>query len=263
MVERMRPAFLLVLPLLLAPSPQPPTAVLAGVITRDVADGQPPGAPLRGVTVAVAGVERRAATDAGGRFVLGGLPVGTREVVVRAAGFAPVAVQAELAAGDTTWIDFALAPTDVARASAAARDTAGADAGLADFERRRASGGGGGVYITRARLQRFIGRRLSDVLRPIPGVMIVSVGGGTVAASRRGRTTALSNTVCYLQVFVGGVRVYAYDPASPDAPPNLDQFDPANLAGVEVYPGGARTPPELNATGAGCGTLVLWPQTPS
>jgi hypothetical protein len=233
MVGRMRPfPLLLLLPLVLAPSPQPPTAVLAGVVTREVADGQPPGAPLSGVRVAVTGSERRAETDAGGRFTLAGLPAGTREVVVRAAGFGPVAIQAELAAGDTTWIN-----------------------------RRRA--GGSGVYLTRARLQRFAGRRLSDVLRPIPGVTIVTVsGGGTAAASRRGRTNERSNTLCFFQVFVGNVRLYAYDPSSPDQPPDLNLYDPANLGGVELYTGSARTPPELNATGASCGTLVLWPQTP-
>jgi hypothetical protein len=261
MVGRMRRPAVLLLPFLLAPSPQPPTAVLAGVVTREVADGQPPGAPLRGVRVAVTGSERRAETDAGGRFTLAGLPAGTREVVVRAAGFGPVAIQAELAAGDTTWIDFELAPAAVARAPGAPRDSSGSAAGLADFNRRRA--GGSGVYLTRARLQRFAGRRLSDVLRPIPGVTIVTVsGGGTAAASRRGRTNERSNTLCFFQVFVGNVRLYAYDPSSPDQPPDLNLYDPANLGGVELYTGSARTPPELNATGASCGTLVLWPQTP-
>ena len=253
---------LLLLPLLLAPSPQPPTAVLAGVVTREIVDGQPSGAPLRGVLVAVTGSERRVATDGGGRFLLGGLPAGTREVVVRATGFAPAAVEAELAAGDTTWIDFELAPAAVVRSSSVPpRDSTGSAAGLADFNRRRA--GGGGVYFSRAWLQRFAGRRLSDVLRPIPGVTIVSVGGGgTAIASRRGRTNERSNTLCYFQVFVGGTRLYAYDPTSPDLPPDLNAYDLANLGGIEVYAGAARTPPELNATGAACGSLVLWPQTP-
>ncbi|MDF1504800.1 carboxypeptidase regulatory-like domain-containing protein [Roseisolibacter sp. H3M3-2] len=260
----MRPLLLLALtlpPAVAAAQPQP--AVLAGVVTRDVADGQPTGAPLRGVTVAVSGVPRRAATDAGGRFVIGGLPIGTRDVVVQAAGFAPVTIQAELAAGDTTWIDFALVPTGAAAARgtvAAAGEAAGAP-GLVEFDRRRK--GGGGVYFTRAQIQRFVGRRLTEMLRPIPGVTIATVGGGTtVIASRRGLTSERSNTLCYFQVIVSGVRVYSYDPLTNELPPDLELFDPANLGGVEVYAGGARTPPELNSTGAGCGTLVLWPQTP-
>ena len=259
---RHAPRLLLLLPLLLAPSPQPPTAVLAGIVTRETTDGRPSGPPLRGVLVAVMGIERRAATDGGGRFLIGGIPAGTREVVVRAEGFAPVAIRAEMAEGDTTWIDFELTPSAVVRSSSVPPyDSTGSAAGLADFNRRRAAGSG--VYFTRAWLQRFAGRRLSDVLRPIPGVTIVSVGGGgTSVASRRGRTNERSNTLCYFQVFVGGVRLYSYDPTSPDLPPDLDGFDLANLGGIEVYSGSARTPPELNATGAACGTLVLWPQTP-
>ncbi len=76
------------LPLLLALGPAPARAQATGTILGTVVSDSS-GEPLAGVEVQVPGFPLRTLTDANGRFVLAGVPVGERTVHVQRLGYAP------------------------------------------------------------------------------------------------------------------------------------------------------------------------------
>ena len=67
----------------------------AGMVVDDVS-----GRPLKGAVVSLPGLEMDAVTNAGGQFLLEGLPLGSHEVKFEAPGYVSVTEQLEIAASD-------------------------------------------------------------------------------------------------------------------------------------------------------------------
>jgi len=89
---------------MLAGAPQPTTGTVSGVVTNAANSSAIPGATVSSDT-------GQSATSGGdGTYVLTGVPAGTRQVTVSAAGFTSQTKSANVQASVTTTLDFALQP---------------------------------------------------------------------------------------------------------------------------------------------------------
>ena len=159
---------------------------------------------------------------------------------------------------------------------------------LREFDRRRTNGIG--RFLTEADLGKDQYRKLSDVLRKLPGITFArakSVAGvsplAEFAVSSRGSATItlvspIFGKNCPIAIWLDGVPVYrgldratappafgSGSPAQPATPGRIGEppFDinsimTQHIAAIEFYAGPATMPPELNATQGTCGALVIW-----
>ena len=214
--------------------------------------------PLAGVEIRVLEASRAARTDSAGRFALGGIPAGFYHVVLRRLDYRSITGTVRLADGDSIDLRFYMgrsaAELDTVRVAATGTGP------MAEFERRRATGMG--TFITRETLARMGTQPLADVIAArATRVRLVHLpnGGWTLAAAHPSTCMGPScrqAPVCYMTLWLDRVRVYTAD--SGDPPPDLSEYKVDDIEAVEVYPGAAETPLELNPTGASCGTIVLW-----
>jgi hypothetical protein len=262
----MRPA--LAFPLILAlafPGTAAAQGVLAGTVREDST-----ARPLAGVEVLLEGTDRRILTDAAGRFLLDGIPAGTRVALFRFVGYRAVRLRMQLAAGDTVRNDVTLVrqgvqqldPLEVTAAPARPRGI-----GREALEERRRMGFG--RFIDSTDLRRMEHRRVSDVLRGIPGLNLVRFSdcppsqGCMVeerAASGRGETSMFRggrDTYCWMTVYLDGA--YLYRSGGIGKPPDFSRdIRVAALESIEIYRSASEAPPEFSGAVGGCGVIVLW-----
>ncbi len=149
---------------------------------------------------------------------------------------------------------------------------------LREFDRRRSNGIG--RFLTEADLENDQHRQLSDVLRKLPGMVMVRRRSAVFVVSSRGSATiehlsAVFGRNCPVAIWLDGVPVYrgldrgvsGGDPAfgskaPPQAAGRIDEppFDinsimTNHVAAIEFYAGPATMPPELNATQGRVGRL--------
>lgn len=213
------------------------------------------GTALANVQVTIAEAHRETRTDARGIFVFHDVSAGFYHVSLREPGFRPIAGTARIAADDSIdlkfWMKPAVVELDTVRV--AQRNTADP---LADFKRRMATGNG--TFIVEARLDQLQDWPLAQVIRSqTTRVRIVQLpSGGWALVSERPAGCLLRSCgtpLCYMAVWLDGIRIFP-----PGDPPDLSEYRVADLTGVEIYPGVAETPVELNAIGSTCGTIALW-----
>jgi hypothetical protein len=158
------------------------------------------------------------------------------------------------------------------------------NAKLREFDRRRRMGHG--RFLTEADLEKDQHRQMSDVLKRLPGTMMVRarrVSGVSPLAvfvvSSRGSATIQHESpvfgkTCPVAIWLDGVPVYrgldraaappAFGGRTPapgriDEPPyDINSIMTNQVAAIEFYSGPATMPPELNATQGTCGALVIW-----
>ena len=142
-------------------------------------------------------------------------------------------------------------------------ETAAPSLRLAGFYRRRAAGRG--TFLTTADLERRRASRLSDILRMMPGVSLVPIGGArvAVAASRPGghssfRPTGAERDACFLDILLDGVRL---TPVPGALPVDIDDIAPARLAAVEIHRA-TSIPIELQVGAGSCGVIAMWSRDP-
>ncbi len=225
--------------------------------------------PLSGVEVSLVGGRLSARTDDSGRYVLGPLDGGEYQLVVRKPGFEPVTARATLAAGDSLLMNLALKELPV---QLGAVQTRARGAARSDFDRRRQTGSG--TYVTRRELRDKAGFQLSNLLlAEAPRLALVRYGDNHVALANKTAPFVPCGTLtqcnhpqpwpdkCYVQVYVDGVQVYAYNTGNTTEPFDINSLATTDLMGVEIYVGASDTPAELSGSGAACGTVVLWTRT--
>ena len=157
---------------------------------------------------------------------------------------------------------------------------------LREFDRRRSNGIG--RYLTEADLEKDQYRKLGDVLRKLPGIVMVrskgAAGGSPLAefaVSSRGVATIehvspIFGKNCPIAIWVDGVPVYrGLDRSGPspafggqsapsprgqisEPPFDINSIMTQHVAAIEFYAGPATMPAELNATQGTCGALVIW-----
>ena len=223
-----------------AQSAAPTGASLQGSV-RDQA-----GAPIGFAQVTVADI--RGVADSTGRFFLTHLAPGAADVLVRRLGFSPRRVSMTLVEGRTDSLVIVLAAFPVELAGI---NTEAATMGrLADFERHRINGQG--IYMDRAELEKRRTPRLSDVLRRMPGIRIVSDRAGR-SMLRMGRSSSARD--CPPEFWIDGVRAQFL---------GVDDVPVGDIEALEVYRGPSGLPPEFNSrfSNAQCGAVVIWTRIP-
>jgi hypothetical protein len=242
---------------------------LVGTVARDSS-----GHMIGGVEIRLPQINRIVTTNYLGEFGIASIPAGRYAVTLRAVGFTPVTDTVEIKANAVTEREFILAPV-VAVLDTVRTTTVGQrrlPPGLAGMEERRRAGQGG-YFITENILRDSDARQMSGVISGrIPGVSQVFIGSSVYLTS--GRTAGDGGPVfrkkppgsvnqCFVTVYMDGVRIWNGPWDGPGdrehaPPPDFGHMGVTEYGGIEYYPGGASLPMQFNATGSGCGTLLLW-----
>jgi hypothetical protein len=220
------------------------TATLSGIVlTHDKR-------PLEGAQVAVDGSTASAITDAQGAFRLSGLPKGTRMAEARALGYAPVRVQVELSGSAAQTVSIVMsgqAATLDAVTVYGTKDRRTRD--LTGFLDRRSHGFG--HFLTQQEIDQSNAFSTCDLLRRVPGVNVLVVGGAGCTANIRGSSSGgLSRGVrpCEPKVYQDNI------PFSGTLTEFWQSTSPHDIMGIEVY-STASEPPQFPGS---CGVIVVW-----
>ena len=242
---------------------------LTGTVARDSA-----GHMIGGVEIRLPQLNRFVTSNYLGEFGIGAIPPGRYAVTLRAVGFTPMTDTIEIKANAVAEREFVLAPVvavlDTVKTTGAGQRRL--PPGLAGMEERRRAGQGG-YFVTEDILRDNDSRQMAGVISGrIPGVTQVFIGSAVYLAS--GRTVgdggpvfrkkpAGSTNQCFVTVYLDGVRLWNGPWDGPSdrqhpPPPDFGHMGVNEFGGIEYYPGGASVPTQFNATGTGCGTLLLW-----
>lgn len=204
------------------------------------------GRPLPGAKLLVWGSDVTGQTTQNGSFALGQLPAGTFSLEVRALGYAPKRIPVDLSSRRPTQVAVVLDNrVNLIEGVTVTADRTRQNRDLTGFEERKAKGGFG-RYLSEEDIQKRSALVMTDALRTIPGLQVVPNGGFGYSLRGRGGN-------CAPDVFVDGMRVM-------DGATDLDAIvRPPEVAGIEVYNGGAGAPAQYQAPGGGaCGTVLIW-----
>ena len=184
-------------------------------------------------------------TDSAGRFILRGIPAGTRTIEIRAIGLDPASLDVEVIGGDTTRfqvnLDTKVTELDSVKVKATNKVMAQFKN---DFIQRRKMGLGHFMDSSTVGKYGF----LMQAFDAVPGLKVVRVRGSEFALETRGCTPAL---------WINGVRQRGLGGRGYETDFSfLNELPPDQIAGVEVYPSGLTAPPEYSARG--CGSVVVW-----
>lgn len=208
------------------------------------------GAPVAGARVNIEGTDAIVTTGADGRYTLTGIPDGPQRVVIRHAGYAPVAVDAKFSTKPSDWrrnVVNVVIPTR-AQAAATAMTRAQVDSELARvgfFQRQQRYGRG--TFLTLSDIQSLSPRpqSLTDVLRQIPQIaQFPTPWGGTALRGMDG---------C-LVVYVDGILWRPIIASDLNAEVPL-----STVAGIEAYVPGVMPSPFNGWPGVDrCDVLGVW-----
>jgi hypothetical protein len=260
-------------------------AVLSAVVGASEADAQSTlrgrivrtgDLPVSGAEVAVVGTDQRVFSDSAGAYVLADIASGWQVLLVRKVGFTARHDTVNVRDGRVTNRDITLSATSqldtvrtIARTTSGNRSPA-----LRSFEERRANPSSG-YFMGEDELRKQDDKSIAGIiLQRVPGIRLEqTIGSKQALASTRkscagpafSRTTRNACVPCYVTVYLDGQIVYKVDAERDQNRTSLENqaFDVASvgvkeIAGVEFYPSTGTAPPQFNATGPGCGVLLLW-----
>jgi hypothetical protein len=213
------------------------SGVIMGVVMRD-------SLPLVGANVTTeSGTSVRSGAD--GRFILSGVPAGTRQVEARTIGLTPATAIVDLMANDTARVTLRMSQITTLDSVLV---TAERSEALRAFEEHRKMGLG--KFLTLDDLKKSDNAKLSTLLRQWPGLHIPADPLNSYPQTTRGVKSLQGG--CNVAVFLDGRLL------DPKLDKDLDHIAPPDqLAGIEWYAGGATVPPEYVRLNAHCGVLVL------
>lgn len=201
------------------------------------------GRPLAGAEVRQLDGAQRTETDERGAFRLGVSVASGARLEVRRIGFRPETVSVPATGAPPLQLVLARVGTVLDPVFVhGRRDLQGP---LAGFYRRMSQGNG--RFLTQEQIERSTARRMSDLLRGIPGLRVDQKRTGANAYRLRGATV---NPIIWVDgIPLGGGEV------------DLEAYDPRTFAGIEIYSGAATVPPEFTSGrsySSSGGTIVLW-----
>jgi hypothetical protein len=217
-----------------------------GVITGMVKDEA--GARVANVEISVPKTGATVHTDSTGRFIIRGLTPGLLDLSLRRFSYTPMTLSLEVTAGDTTDVDVTLTAAAETLPTVQVKGREEHKRQLDGFEQRRKQGLG--HFITRADIEARNPLVLSEMVHTVPGAQLTPtniMGRMTLRFSRRAD--------CPPAYFVDGQYLINY---------NIDDMNPRNVEGVELYAGFAGLPQEF-AKQMGvqaCGVVVIWTRIP-
>lgn len=229
--------------LLLAVAAPVVDAQLPATLIGSVRDSAGAALSLAQLTVGAA----QTVTDTAGRFTLTGLPAGTATIIARRLGFAPGDATVELADGRTDSVHIVLVVLPAHLPGMLADAEARERIRLADFYRHREAGHG--YYLSRRQLDSTRVRRISDLMRRVPGVRLFVDRNGRVQV-RMSRSAS-----CAPDFWIDGQRA---------AQLNVDDVPLSDVEAIEIYRGLSGLPPEYNVHfgNPGCGAVIIWTRLP-
>ena len=244
-----------------------PLANVTGMVT-DAATGE----PIPQVPVELNG-QVRAITDEAGRFRMATGSISrqaTNRLTVRRIGYLPAQREFRMEGGQNAVdFDIALEPGPVRLEDIGVEtDLVPLSTGrMTGFYRRRTAGMG--RFFTRDQIRSMGARRITDVVRRLPGVAIFSEDNANVDPFDPGsnitthipvriqfhrRGTAGAGRACSPLLFVNDMLIDS---------PDFDFMLPTRqIAGMEIYTSPAQVPVEYNKSGATCGVIVVWSDAP-
>lgn len=190
------------------------SAQSTGTVTGRITDAET-DAPLPGVNVVLAELDRGAATGNDGRFTVPDVPTGRHSLTARFVGYASATRTVQVTADATTHIEIALQPESVDLTGiqvTALRPNVQPTGELQSEQIRKAEVADPGA-----------------LLRDLPGVNSVRRGPMGLDPNVRG----LSETE--VGVYIGGMRTFPAGPARMDSP--MSHVDPSTIASIDVVKG--------------------------
>ena len=216
---------------------------VAGVVRDSI------GNVLENVEVTAITAAKSVRTDSLGRFTLAGLPAGPADLSVRRLAYSPVILGVQIPPADTTEVEIELGVVAQQLTGVVVQADRDHLHELFAFETRRRQGIG--HFITRSQIEDRHPMLLSDMVRMIPGTVLIPGDNGRTSL----RFSRVSRGNCPPQFYVDGMEVYGF---------SIDDMPPGDVEGVELYAGSAGLPPEFNRvhSTAICGTVVIWTRLP-
>lgn len=207
------------------------------------------GYAIANVEVTALKVGRIAHTDTLGAFTINGLPTGTNELQFRRLAYEPVILSMQVPPDDTAQVDVTLGVVAQKLTGVVVQANAMRVEEMVQFENRRRHGVG--HFITRSDIEHRNPMMLSDMVRSIPGAMLLPGDNGRPVL----RFSRAARNNCPPQFFVDGIQVTGF---------GIDDMPPNDVEAMELYPGSAGLPPEFNRMQSTvvCGTVVIWSRLP-
>jgi len=228
--------------LLLAYTPAPLAAQRgAATLVGELVD-RTTRAPLSGARVALIGGAAVLYADVTGHFTRAGLRPGAYLLQARALGYVPTDLAIELVAGETRQVVLEMEQLAIeVRGLVVTGAAPHPDRRLAEFEQRRQSGRG--YFLSEADILTRGAKKLSELLRSVPGVRIICRGGFCrVRMDRAPRG-------CAPDFVVDGF------PATNSTSADMNLV---GVVGIEVYRTVGETPMQFLGGDNTCGTIVIW-----
>jgi len=217
----------------------------ASVSGKVVLEGAPSNA---GTRVQLMGTDAIAMTNEKGEFTMRNLPSGSHVLLARHLGFGAETVPVDLSSREPKQVAIKL-PKYVAMLDPVVV-TARRQASLDKVGFTQSQKSGQGYYLGPDQLQSIHANYLTDILRRVPSLKIVSTPTGDVVAGSRG-VTSFGSDPC--------VQYYLDDmPWMSATPGDINQFVNGNeVVAVEVY-AGPGVPAQYTRGMQDCTTVVLW-----
>jgi hypothetical protein len=245
-------------------------SVVAGVVRDSL------GRPVAGAQVSVEALGRRGETNDSGVFRITGVEPGLRLISVRRVGYVPLNRPVRVVADETQIGSLVLRQliTKLDTVTTTEKTLWREAPLLREFEENRKLGLG--TFYTRADLEKARGRSMVSFFELTGRFTTISeIGGaGRWIASARGvrslnnecatledRTGPISppngNCACFPIVYLDFQRLSVGHMV-----PNINRFRPDDLEAVEIYAGGAQTPPRYQTLNSECGVIVFHSRRP-
>lgn len=224
---------------------------IVGHIVADVTD-KPVVAATVQLLDSYRNVRKIVTTDTAGRFVLRPPSAGSWHLRVQSIGYKSTTTPAvEVEFADELLVRIVLSPEAVllapleihARSRPLLRDMT-----MQGFDERRQLGIG--VAITREKIEQRPGASITDLLRTVPGVRVLS-GGGRSDVIIPGAGQSIYGGQCRVQVYLDG-RKFEYDATT------LDQLFAWDIEAIEVFRNLAELPAEMAGPESRCGVIAVW-----
>jgi hypothetical protein len=230
------------------PMPQQPPARLTGRITRS------DGLPGAGAEILLTARPLQTLATSDGTYELRDIPPGLQRIEVKLIGHRTISLELDFETGSLVRRDLQLELEPIPLEGVEARTANPLSPALQGFYDRRERGGG--YFYTRDEIGKMQARQFTDVLRRVPGASLQPVNGpfGTSYVLQLARTTGLTR-LCPVLYYMNGTPF----PVGPDN--SINNFViPDDVAGVEVYSGASRVPPQFNSgpQNSRCGVVVIW-----
>ncbi|MBW3570216.1 MAG: TonB-dependent receptor [Gemmatimonadetes bacterium] len=242
----------LLLALLLLPAAGSAQAVQGRLIGRETQ------APVRGGTVHLMSpdsqVVAQARTDSAGGFALQAPRPGSYWLLGSAPGYETSETDLFAVGAEGTRVGFVIGRAAVVLDTVTARSAAGPADRLwyGGFHQRMAENNGG-RFITAEQIERQRFVQMADVLRSIPSLEVL-VGAAADYGDTRTLRVRLRHPLsvrgqCWSNIYLNGMRVEGE---------SIQNINPAELEGIEVYTTAAIPAQFSSSMGSACGVIVIW-----